>query len=336
MIDRVLSLFVAVSLALLVWLYARSRDQEVLDHVPIPVEVTLAPGHGDQYSLEIVGPAQVLATFTGPPPRIRELRSLLQRDRLRVELSFSVPEERRKEIKLYETLLVETSNFQTPAGVTTALVAGRNQVRIVLHKLGQRHLPVRFDSSLESGTGPFGIEPASVLVHGPLEVLERISAIPTQPWVLRGQGRDNVPLLRDLENRPIRCEPGSVQVKRLMPSTRKTYELCDVPVHFLTPTGFAHRPRFSNDRAGKVTLRVVGPAQDEPPRVQAFVDLTARGFSEAGNRDAVKPRWFEEPVQVQLPRDFELADETARLITFELVPPEEAAPRLDMPRGVTP
>ena len=32
MIDRCLSLFVAVSLALLVWLYARSRDQEVLDY----------------------------------------------------------------------------------------------------------------------------------------------------------------------------------------------------------------------------------------------------------------------------------------------------------------
>ena len=336
MIDRLLSLFVAVSLALLVWLYARARDQEVLDHVPIPVEVNLAPGHGDQYSLEIVGPAQVLATFTGPPPRIRELRSLLQRDQLRVELSFSVPEERRKELKLYETLLVETSNLHTPSGVTTALVAGRNQVRIVLHKLGQRQLPVRFDSSLEPGSGPFSIEPVSVLVQGPLEILERTSAMPTQPWVLRGQGRDSVPLLRELENRPIRCEPDAVRVKRVTPSQRKTYELCDVPVHFLTPVGFTHRPHFGNDRAGKVTLRVVGPAQDEPPHVQAFVDLTARGFSDAGNRTAVKPRWFEEPVQFQLPRDFELADDMTRLVTFELVPPDEATPRLEMPRGDPP
>src|SRR5207248_2934033 len=125
MIDRLLSLFVAVSLALLVWLYARSRDQEVLDHVPIPVEVTLAPG--------------------------------------------------------------------------------------------QRHLPVRFDSSLEPASGPFSIDPASVLVQGPLEILERTSAIPTQPWILRGQGRDLVPLLRELENQPIRCEPATVHVKRLTP-----------------------------------------------------------------------------------------------------------------------
>src|SRR5438876_9849665 len=94
MIDRLMSLFVAVSLALLSWLYARSRDQEVLDHVPIPVEVTLGSGQGEQYSLEVVNPAEVQASFTGPPARIRELRAQLQRDRLRVELSFTVPADR--------------------------------------------------------------------------------------------------------------------------------------------------------------------------------------------------------------------------------------------------
>ena len=84
MIDRLLSALVAVTLAMLIWLYARSRDQEVLDHVPIPVEVTLGSGQSEQYDLEVVNPAAVLATFTGPPARIRELRGLLQRDRLRV------------------------------------------------------------------------------------------------------------------------------------------------------------------------------------------------------------------------------------------------------------
>lgn len=336
MIDRFLSLIVAVLLALLVWLYARSRDQEVLDHVPVPVEVTLASGHADQYSLDIVGTAQVLATFSGPPPRIRELRSLLQRDQLRVELSFSVPEERRKELKLYETLLVETANLHTPPGVTTTLVAGRNQVRIVLHKLGQRHLPVRFDSSLERDSGPFVVEPASVLVHGPLELLERTSAVPTQPWILRGAGRDTVALVKELETQAIRCVPGAVRVRRLTSASRKTYELTDVPVHFLTPVGSAHRPRFSNDRAGRVTLRVSGPAQDEPPRVQAFVDLTGAGFSDTTSRPAVKPRWFEEPIQVQLPPGFHLADDMPHLISFELAPPEEATPRLEIPRGDSP
>src|SRR6185437_5647302 len=52
MFDRMLSLVVALSLALLVWLYARSRDQEVLDNVPVPVQVTLAPDQAELYQLE--------------------------------------------------------------------------------------------------------------------------------------------------------------------------------------------------------------------------------------------------------------------------------------------
>src|SRR5581483_1499481 len=43
MMDRMISIFVAVSLALLVWLYARSRDQEILDNVLLPVQVALPP-----------------------------------------------------------------------------------------------------------------------------------------------------------------------------------------------------------------------------------------------------------------------------------------------------
>src|SRR5262245_10359924 len=136
MLDRLLSVFVAVSLALLIWLYARSRDQEVLDHVPIPVEVTLGSGQSDQYSLEVVNPAEVLATFSGPPARIRELRGLLQRDLLRIELTFTVPADRLKENRIYETLQVESSHIHAPPGVNIVLVTGRNQVRIVLDRLG--------------------------------------------------------------------------------------------------------------------------------------------------------------------------------------------------------
>ena len=42
MMDRFLSCLMAVSLALLIWLYARSREQETLDNVPVPVEVVLS------------------------------------------------------------------------------------------------------------------------------------------------------------------------------------------------------------------------------------------------------------------------------------------------------
>ncbi len=67
MIDRILSSLVALSLAFLVWLYARSRDQEILDNVVLPVQITLAEADADRYSLELNGPAQgSSSTFDGP------------------------------------------------------------------------------------------------------------------------------------------------------------------------------------------------------------------------------------------------------------------------------
>ncbi len=72
----------AISLALLVWLYARSRDQEILDNVVIPVQVSLVGNQAEMYSLEPNGPAEVLATFTGSPSRIRDVRGLVQRKEL--------------------------------------------------------------------------------------------------------------------------------------------------------------------------------------------------------------------------------------------------------------
>ena len=48
-------------------------------------------------------------------------------------------------------------------------------------------------------------------------------------------------------------------------------------------------------------------------------------------RNALRSRFFEEAVQFQLPRDFQLADEVPRLVTFELLPLEEPVPRLGDP-----
>src|SRR5437899_698653 len=128
MIDRLVCLFVAVSLALLVWLYARSRDQEILDHVPIPVRVTLPAKQSGQYTLETVGPSQVLATFTGPPTRIRELRALLQREELRVEMPYTVPADHLKEPSVTEALTVEAGDIPAPPGIAVSVVSGHNQV----------------------------------------------------------------------------------------------------------------------------------------------------------------------------------------------------------------
>ena len=70
MVDRLISLLVALCLAFLVWLYARSRDQEILDNIPIPVHINLTPSQADRYDLEVTGSSQVPFIFTGPPSRM--------------------------------------------------------------------------------------------------------------------------------------------------------------------------------------------------------------------------------------------------------------------------
>jgi hypothetical protein len=325
MIDRLISSLVALSLAFLVWLYARSRDQETLDNIPIPVQIALAPGQADHYDLEVDGPAQVPVSFAGPPSRLRELRGILQRGGLRVEVTLEVPEDRQNESHYLDTVHVEASDLQVPPGVTAVVADGHNRIPVTLHRLVERRLPVRLDQSGDDRLGQVTLEPATALVRGPQEVLERARSLPTQPYAppptdaVPGQetvARGFVPLVRELEGRPIRTTPGRVLVCLTLKPKQKVYELADVPVRFLCPANFPLRPQFVDERAGKVSLRVLGPAAEAAPAVTAFVDLTAGKF---------EPGFYaDEPLRLQLPKDFQLAQDPPRLAAFKLVSGEAA------------
>jgi hypothetical protein len=328
MFDRMLSLVVALSLALLVWLYARSRDQEVLDNVPVPVQVTLAADQAEHYRLELSGPNHVMVSFTGSPLRIRELQSMLQHNELQIPLTFSVPAEHLHESRYNDTILVDSGDVHTPPGVTALVVEGRNHISLTLHRLVERRLPVHFDSVGDEASSTVMIEPATVLVRGPQEVLERARTIATQPSELPGRTPTSgslirVPLVQELEGWPVQAVPNRVSV-RMPAQPRKIYELGEVPVHFLCPLDFALRPKFFSERAGRIALRLRGPVREEAPKVYAFVDLTHGGYP-AGR--------YHEPIQIQLPKDFELTREPPRGVSFQLVPldtvsrgPESANP----------
>lgn len=325
--DRFLSALVALSLALLVWLYIRSREEEILDNVPIPVHLALASGLADEYSLEITGPEHVPMSFSGPPARIRELRGLLQRGEVHVEVTLSVPEDRRSESRYLDTIRIGAADVQPPPGVTPMVVEGRNRIPVTLYRIVERRLPVRLDQSLEDRVSQVKLEPATVLVRGPQEVLDRTRAIPTQPYLLpspRGEGASSaeglavgpIPLVEEIDGRPIRTTPGQVMARLTLQPRQRVYELTDVPVHFLCPANFPLRPRFVGDgRDGRISLRVMGPARDEPA-VYAFIDLTRRKF---------EPGLNEEPVQLQLPKDFTLAQNPPRPVPFRLDPAEQPA-----------
>ncbi len=329
MIDRLMSLVVAVSLALLVWLYARSREQEMLDNVTVPVQVNVAPRQADDYTLELTGPAQVVVSFTGSPQRIRELHGMLQRKELHVSKSITVPGQHLNDSRYSDVVVVEPGDINAPLGVTSIVSESKGRIPFTLHRLIEKRLPVRFDCVREGPTGPVVIEPATVLVRGPREVLDRAAFIRTQPSELPSRplhepssyaavGRAQ--MVKELEGRPIRVTPPWVVV-RVPGQSRKVYELNDVPVQFLCPTDFPFKPRFNDERSGKVTLKVSGPVQDEPPRVYAFIDLTRGKFPSGLNH---------EPLQLQLPRDFQVV-EAPRVVNFRLDPGDFAPEGLGFP-----
>ena len=317
MIDRTLSSLVALSLALLVWLYARSRDQEILDNVTLPVQVSLAEADADHYSLEVSGPARAVVSFSGPADRIRELRGEIQRNELHIDATLTVPEEHRTEGRYSDTVHIDASQVPAPPGVTPLVAEGRNRIPVTVRRLVTRPLPVRFDALQDEPAGPVVLDPPVVMVTGPQEVLDHVRAIPTLPSDLPMRPANapptaaavgHVALVSELEGRPVQVVPSKVTVKA-PPQLRKEYTLTDVPVHFLCPANFAYRPEFFDDRAGRVTLRVTGPIQNEPPKVYAFVDLSHGHYDQGNNH---------EPLQIQLPRDFQLTDDQPRVVTFDL------------------
>jgi hypothetical protein len=326
MLDRLTSLLVALSLACLVWLYARSRDQDILDNVPVPVDISLSPGQEDQYELEVTGPSQILASFTGPPSRIRELRNLLQHGEPRVAMVVSIPDDQVEASRVLDTVHIEASDIHPPPGVTPMVPEGRNRIPVVFHRLAERQLPVWFDHASSEVTGQFKIEPATVKVRGPADVLDRARYVSTQPHLLPSSSEPAqrkeaidlglVPLVRELEGHRIRTFPAEVDVQVVLQPRQKSFELADVPVQFLCPPNFAFRPLFADERAGKITVRVLGPAGEEQPSVLAYVDLCGRKW-EAG--------LYEEPLKLQLPQGFKLDSKPPRLAAFQLLSTEAAS-----------
>lgn len=318
MVDRLYSLLVALALGVMVWVYARSRERETLDNQSIPVEISLAPGQADQYQLESPSQNQIRVTFAGSPNAIRELRWQLGQGVVGVRMEYKVPEDQRERATVEDSVRVDAADIAVPPGVTVLPVEGRNRVPVTLARMAEKTVKVRVEGA-GADDSRLKVLPEVVKVRGAKGSLDRMLELPVS---LGAQGLENLeltpgrPLRVNLpkvwEDRPITCTPESVVV-RLDPRAPKIYSLTDVPVQFLCPAGFALRPRFLDDRSGKLQIRVQGPDLPTQPKVAAFIDLTTGKFLPGPNF---------EPVQVQLPKDFTLAQEPPGRISFELIPAE--------------
>jgi hypothetical protein len=315
-----LDALVALSMAFLVWLYTRARVQSSLDDVQIPVQIALAPGTAGNYELEVQGTNRIPVSFTGPVSRIRELRQQIQRGLIHVTATLAVPEEQQKESTFRDSILVEARDVPVPAGVVPVLIEGHNTIAVTLHRLVERQLPVRLDYSGELRISNVKVEPASVLVRGPREVLDRARFISTKPYTVPlaeeevsgdGQIRSDVALVTEMDGRQIQCTPAGVGLRLRAHPRQQVYDLQDVPVQFLCPPGLPWRPHFTSASVGKVSLRVVGPAGDELPKATAYIDLTSANLARGRNV---------EPLRVQLPREYQLLQDQPQMIAFELDP----------------
>jgi hypothetical protein len=331
MLDRLLSAVAALGMASLIWLYARSRDQELLDNVSVPVQITLAAGQADHYSLELNGPAQVPVSFAGPPSRLRELRGMLQRGELHVDVTLAVPEAHQNEPRYHDTVRIDSADIDPPSGVTPILVEGRNRIPVTVHRLIERRLPVRFDHPADEQFSQAVVEPATVTVRGPQDVLDHLRDLPTKPTALppppEGTVAETVvlspvPLADEVQGTSIRVTPEAVNVRLTLQPKKKLYEV-EVPIHFLCPADFPRRPRFNNERDGKVTVHLLGPASEETPRVSVYIDLTSSGKFPAL---AAVSGPYDEPLQVQLPTGFQLAQPLPRFVAIKLVSPDMPVP----------
>jgi YbbR-like protein len=322
MIDRLLSTVVAIGLAVLVWLYARSRNQETLDNIPVPVDVTIAAGQADRYDLEVNGPSHVPVTFRGPPSCTRALRRMLERGEIRVAATVVVPEERQNDSHFRDTVRIDAADVQGPPGVTPTVLEGRNRIPVTLYRVVERRLPVRLDPPPDERVTQVTVEPARVRVRGPQDIIDRLRAIPTHP-LLMPAGADNegssdsvaaegVPLAHEIDGRPIRCTPAAVTVRMAVRPRQKLYELANLPVRFLCPADFDLRPEFLDADGGKLMLKVWGPVADRTPSVVAYVDLTGRAW-----QPGVYPG---EPIRFQLPNEYQVADSAPRAPAFRLAP----------------
>jgi hypothetical protein len=269
----------------------------------------------------VLGPTQVPFSFTGPPSRMRQLRRLLRAGELRVAVSLNAPEGLSGQTSVLETVRIDAGDIHPPAGVTSLVTEGRNHLPVRFHRLIERRLPVRLDYTGEKRISQVVFEPGTVSVRGPQETLDHVRSIPTQPFALlsthetaadtRDLTADAVPLVTQLDGRGVRVTPATVSVRVVCEPPQKAFEVADVPVRFLCPANFRLRPLFSEEGAGRIMLRLLGPAGEEPPAVIAFIDLTGRSW---------KPGPYEEPVKLQLPANYQLAQPAPRRLAFQLVP----------------
>lgn len=330
MFDRLVTPIIAIGLGFLVWVYIRSRDQDYYER-EIPLTLQVAPSQAEQFALASTEPMQIPVAFSGPPSRIREVQALFRQGALRLHHVVSVPEDKAKDGRdavVSVNVRLDAGTLAVPTGMRAEIPELKKTLTVSLQRIVEVKLPVRLNSLGGAQVERVTFEPSTVVVRGPKEILDKETSIPTELYVPRPvdaeKGELLVPpfplrLATRLSDQQIQVNPPVVKASLLLKGPQRVHELADVPVHFLTPTQFPHRPRFTSDRASSINLKVRGPNTEAKPNVTAYVDLTGRKFGAGLHAD--------EPIKVLLPPGYTLLTEPLPRVSIQLEPLDAAMPR---------
>lgn len=327
MFDRYfITPIIALGLAFLVWVYLRSRDQEVQSY-PIPVEISLDAQQTDRYSFETKPQGQtVRVKFYGLPSRLREVKELVESRSLVFRHIVRVPVvvDQRQDNDYQEVLQLDSNALTLPLGVHADITPIDGRVPLKLRRMMERTLPVQANvitGSAQYEVDNIRIEPATVKVFGPKSVVEQMTQLMLeQPWQPRlpsglsmteEEVSGNVTLPTKFKQEVIKTQPERVEIRAKLKPALRVYELSEVPIAFLCPPSFPYRTLFTAERHGVISqLKVRGPL-NKAPEVKAYIDLT--------NRLNLKPGQYpDETIQLNLPPGYYLAQDPPRLSAFKL------------------
>lgn len=338
MFDRIVTPIIAIGLGFLVWVYIRSRDQEVWER-DVPLVLTVAPSQIDQFALSENEPTAVPVAFSGPPSRIREVKSLMRQGALQLQQSIAAPEDKLadpREATVAVKVRLDASALPIPSGVQADIPELKKSRSVTLRRIVEVKLPVKLNHLGAANVDRASFEPSTVVVRGPKDVLDKETSIATALYVPREVDPDKaeqvvppfpIRLLNRFGDQEVKVNPPVVRASVVLKGARRVQELSDVPIHFLTPLQFPFRARLANDRAGALSLKVRGPNLDGKPSVLAYVDLTARKFGPGLHAD--------EAVKVQLPPGYELLTDPLPRVSIQLEPMDSALPK-ETDKGLPP
>lgn len=328
MFDRYfITPIIALGLAFLVWVYLRSRDQEVQSY-PIPIEISLDPQQQDRYSFDGKPENQtVRVKFYGLPSRLREVKDQVESRSIVLRHMVKVPQvvDQRQDNEYQEVIQFDGSSMTLPLGVHADINPVEGRMQIKLRRMMERTLELQ--QNVTTGSPQYlvdniRLEPATIKVIGPKSVLEQMDQLLLEPWQPRlptgltmteEEVRGFIQLPNKIKQEVVKMVPERVEITARLKPALKEYELSDVPISFLCPPNFAYRPVFTSDRLGYIAkLKVRGP-MNRTPEVKAYVDLTTKQ-----SQNLKTGLYADEAIMLDLPEGFYLAQPQPKLSTYRL------------------